>query len=239
MPEIWAGVSLDFLAQARDFVFLALIGGALTLSGMLGAGGAAVIARARVLDADRRRVAGAALILWIAASVAVLLVAKFLMPGALWAMAAGCALALIRLSLSLKFDLRAARPAGEDFVHLLRAGFKPLVASALFLPAVLLGRALTGAILYAALLLIARVALERDEAEKKRAAGYLTGLALVMALPLACLPGRVDALGGLGIAWLAAISLTAGTRAVLHLPSAFYEAYLPVRAWCIRRRSAR
>lgn len=228
-----------FLTQARDFAFLMLIGGALALLGMLGAGGAAVIARARVLDAERRALAGAALLLWAASSAAVLLAAYFLRPAALWALGAGCALALLRLALSLKFGLRAARPSGADFRLLLRVGFKPLIASALFLPAAILGETLTGAALYAALLLVARVALERGEAEKKRAAGYLTGLALLMAVPLAFLPGRWNALAGLAIAWLTAVSLTAGLGAVFHLPSAFYEAYLPVRAWHIRRRAGR
>ena len=228
-----------FLAQARDFTFWMLIGGALALSGMLGAGGAAMIARMRVLDADRRRVAGAALILWIASSAAVLLVAKFLRPDALWALAAGCALALFRLALSLKFDLRAAPPSGGDFAALLRAGFRPLIASILYLPALILGKTLTGAVLYAVLLLAAGVAFERDEAEKKRSAGHLTALALLMAVPLAFLAGWRDALAGLLIAWLTAVSLTAGPRAVFHLPSAFYEAYLPVRAWFIRRRAGR
>ena len=228
-----------FVAQARDFAFLMLIGGALALSGMLGAGGAAVIARARVLDADRRKLAGAALILWIASSAAVLLAGYFLMPDALVALAAGCALALFRLALSLKFDLRAALPSGKDFVELLRTGFRPLIASILYLPSIILGRTLTGAVLYALLLLAAGVAFERDEAEKKRSAGYLTALALLMAVPLAFLPGWRDALAGLLIAWLTAISLTAGPRAVIHLPSAFYEAYLPVRAWFIRRRAGR
>ena len=227
------------LAQVRDFTFWMLIGGALVLSGMLGAGGAAVIARARVLDAERRKLAGAALILWIASSAAVMLVAYFFMPDTFWAMAAGSALALLRLALSLKFDLRAALPSGGDFAGLLRVGFRPLIASILYLPAAILGRSLTGAALYALLLLVAGVAFERDEAEKKRSAGYLTALALVMAVPLAFLPGWRDALAGLLIAWLAAISLTAGPRAIFHLPSAFYEAYLPVRAWWIRRRAGR
>lgn len=204
---------------------------------MLGAGGAAVIARVRVADADRRRVSGAALILWVAASAAVLVVAALVLPGLTNALAAGCALALIRLSLPLKFNLRAARPCGEDFRELLRAGFKPLVASVLYLPAALLGKTLTGAFLYAVLLLLANVATERDEAEKKRTTGRLTALAFGMAVPLAFLPGRVDALAGLLIAWLTAVSLTAGPGALMHLPSAFYEAYLPIRAWFIRRRA--
>jgi hypothetical protein len=228
-----------FLAQARDFAFLMLIGGALTLSGMLGVGGAAVIARARVLDADRKRVAGAALMLWIASSAAVLLISYFFKPDALWALAAGCALALFRLALSLKFDLRAALPLGGDFTELLRAGFRPLTASILYLPAAILGGTLTGAALYAFLLLVAGVAFERDGAEKKRAAGYLTAVALIMAVPLAFLPGRWNALAGLLIVWLAAVSLTAGIFAIFHLPSAFYEAYLPVRARWIRRRLSR
>ncbi len=227
------------MAQARDFAFLMLIGGALALSGMLGAGGAAVIARARVLDADRRKLAGAALILWIASSAAVLLAGYFLMPGALGALAAGCVLALLRLALSLKFDLRAALPSGGDFAALLRTGFRPLIASILYLPAAILGRTLTGAVLYALLLLVAGVAFEQGEAEKKRSAGFLTALALVMTVPLTFLSGWRDALAGLLIAWLTAVSLTAGPRAVLHLPSAFYEAYLPVRAWFIRRRAGR
>ena len=227
------------LAQARDFTFWMLIGGALVLSGMLGAGGAAVIARARVLDAERRKLTGAALILWIASSALVLLAANFFMPGTLWAMAAGSALALLRLALSLKFDLRVALPSGGDFVGLLRVGFRPLIASILYLPAAILGRTLIGATLYAFLLLVSGVAFERDEAEKKRSAGFLTALALVMAVPLAFLPGWRDALAGLLIAWLTAVSLTAGPRAVFHLPSAFYEAYLPVRAWWIRRRAGR
>lgn len=227
------------MAQARDFAFLMLICGALALSGMLGAGGSAVVARARVLDAHRRKLAGAALVLWIASSAAVLLAGYFLKPDALGALAAGCALALFRLALSLKFDLRAALPSGGDFVALLRAGFRPLIASILYLPAAILGRTLTGAVLYALLLLVAGVTFERDEAEKKRSAGYLTVLALIMAIPLAFLPGWRDALAGLFIAWLAAVSLTAGPRAIFHLPSAFYEAYLPVRAWVIRCRSGR
>ncbi len=239
MPETWAMGMTGFLAQARAFAFLALVGCALTLAAMLGAGGSAVIARGRVMDADRRRVTGAVLTLWVIASTAVMLAARFFKPDTLWAMAAGCALALIRLSVSLKFDLRAALPLGADFDALLRAGFKPLVAAALYVSAALLGKTLTGAILYAALLLFAGVALERAEAEKKRAAGYLTALALLMAVPLAFLPGRVTALGGLAIAWLAAVSLSAGPGAILHLPSAFYEAYLPVRAWWIRRRAGR
>jgi hypothetical protein len=237
--EGWTTEMADFLAQARGFIFFALIGGALTLSGMLGAGGAAVIARFRVLDEDRMGVAGAVLILWLVSSSAVLVAGKFLKPEILWALAAGCTLALMRLLLALKFDLRAARPRGADFDQLLRAGFRPLVASAMFLPAALLGNTLPGAILYAALLLLANVALERSEPEKKRAAGTLTALAILMAIPLMFLPGRVNALGGLLIAWLTAVSLTAGLGSIAHLPSAFYEAWLPVRAWFIRRRAGR
>jgi hypothetical protein len=129
--------------------------------------------------------------------------------------------------------------SGEDFSGLLRAGFRPLIASAMYLPATVLGGTLIGAALYAVLLLAAGVAFERDEAEKKRAAGRLTGLALVMAVPLACLPGRMNALGGLLIAWLTAVSLVSRPSMVFHLPSAFYEAYLPIRAWWIRRRAGR
>jgi hypothetical protein len=228
-----------FLAQARDFAFWMLIGGALALSGMLGAGGSAVVARVRVLDAERRRIAGAALMLWLVSSALVLLAAYFLKPDALWALAAGCALALLRLALSLKFDLRAALPSGGDYAALLRAGFRPLIASVLYLPAAILGGTLTGAILYALLLLLAGVAFERGEAEKKRSAGHLTALALVMAVPLSFLPGRWNALAGLLIAWLTAVSLTAGPGSIFHLPSAFYEAWLPVRAWFIRRRVGR
>jgi hypothetical protein len=237
LPEI-GGLAV-FLAQASAFVFYALIGCALALSGMLGAGGSAVIARMSTSDAERRRLAGAALILWVLSSVAVLAVAKFLRPDLMLPMAAGCALALIRLSLALRFDLKASWPSGDAFDQLLRAGFKPLVASALFLPAALLGETLPCAVLCAALLLIANVAIERNETEKKRVAGTLTALSLLMAVPLTLLPGWAQALGGLLIAWLAAVSLTAGLGAIAHLPSAFYEAYLPIRAWFIRRRAGR
>ena len=239
LPEIGDMTLTAFLAQAGAFVFYALIGCALTLSGMLGAGGSAVIARMRTSDAERRKLTGAALILWILSSIAVLAAAKLLRPDLILPMAAGCALALIRLSLALKFDLRASWPSGAAFDQLLRAGFKPLVASAMFLPAALLGETLPCAVLCAALLFIADVAIERNEAEKKRAAGTLTALAALMAVPLLILPGRAQALGGLLIAWLAAVSLTAGLGAIAHLPSAFYEAYLPVRAWFIRRHAGR
>ena len=230
---------LSFLSAARDFAFFALLGGALTLSLMLGAGGAAVIAGLRVDDHARRRVAGAALILWAVAGALSLAAVWFFAPGLMPAMAGGCALALFRLAVALKFRLRSAFPAGADFAALLRAGFRPLIASVLYLAASLLGATLTGALLYAALLLIANVALQRGEPENRRLSAYLTALMILMAVLLALLPGWMFALGGLLIAWLAAISLTAGLGALFHLPSAFYEAYLPVRAWFLRRRSGR
>lgn len=229
----------DFLRMARDFLYFTLLGGALTLSLMLGAGGAAVIAGLRVDDLARRRVAGATLILWLAAAVLSLAAVWYFLPELLYPMAAGCALALVRLSAALKFRLRPALPAGADFASLLRAGFRPLIASVLYLAASLLGATLTGALLYALLVLIANVAVQRDEAENRRLSAYLTALAVLMAFPLALLPGWKHALGGLLIAWLAAISQTAGLYALFHLPGNFYEAYLPVRAWFLRRRSGR
>ncbi len=230
---------MDFLAQARAFAFLALIGGALTLSGMLGAGGAAALIRGKVADADRRRLTGAVLALWLFSSAAVLAGSLLVLPGSLMPLAAGSALAFLRLSLALRFDLRAARPRGEDFSTLLRAGGKPLIAAAMFLPAALMGGTLIGAALYAALLLMPNVALGREEAEGKRAAGRLTALALVMAVPMALIPGRWSALIGLTVVFLTSVSLTAGPKALLHLSSALYEAYLPLRAWFIRRRVGR
>jgi hypothetical protein len=116
---------------------------------------------------------------------------------------------------------------------LLRAGFRPLIASALYLPAALTGRTLLGAALYAALLLAANVALQRDEAEGKRAAGYLTALALLMAAPLALPPERANALLGLLIAWLTAVSLTAGPRALFHCLRALRS--LPARPRPVRQ----
>jgi hypothetical protein len=228
-----------FLRAAHDFTFFALLGGALTLSLMLGTGGAAVIAGLRVDDLARRRIAGAALMLWAVAGALSLVAIWFLLPGLMYAMAAGCALALIRLALALQFHLRPALPKGADFASLLRAGFRPMVASVLYLAAALLGETLTGAALYALFLLIANVAMRRDEAGNRRLSAYLTTLVLLMAVPLALLPGWKHALGGLVIAWLAAISLTAGLSALFHLPGNFYEAYLPVRAWFLRRRSNR
>lgn len=224
-------------AAARDFAFWALIGGALALSGMLGTGGAAFLARGRVEDAGRRRVAGAAIVLWFLSSAALISLAALLWTDNLYAMAAGCALALFRLALALKFDLRIAWPKGADFAFILRAGFRPLVASVLLVAAALLGDSLIAAVLCAALIFMANVAVERDAAEKMRAVGRLTALAGLMAVPLAFLPGRVQALGALAVSWLAAVSLTGGFSALLRLPAALYEAYLPVRARWIRRRS--
>ena len=231
-------LALDW-AALRDFAFWALVGGALALSGMLGTGGAAFLARGRVEDAGRRRVAGAALVLWFLASAALISLVALLWPDNLYAMTAGCALALFRLAFALKFDLRGAWPKGADFALILRAGFRPMVASALMVGAALLGASLIAAVLCAVLLLIATVAVERDAAEVMRAVGRLTALAVLMAVPLAFLTVRVEALGALAVSWLAAVSLTGGFSALLHLPTALYEAYLPVRARWIRRRSGR
>ena len=226
-------------AAAREFAFWALVGGALALSGMLGTGGAAFLARGRVEDAGRCRIAGAAVILWLLSSAALVSLSALLWPDSLYAMAVGCALALIRLAFALKFDLRIAWPKGADFAFILRAGFRPLVASALLVAAALLGESLIAAALCAALLFMANVAVERDAAEKMRAVGRLTVLAVLMAVPLAFLPGRAEALGALAASWLTAVTLTGGFSALLRLPTALYEAYLPARARWIRRRSGR
>jgi hypothetical protein len=226
-------------AAARDFAFWALICGALVLSGMLGAGGAAFLARGRVEDAGRRRVAGAAVLLWLISSAALIALAALYWPEKRHAMALGAALALFRLAIALRFDLRFARPKGADLALLLRAGFRPLAASALLVAAALLSGSLIAAALCAALLLAANVAVERDAPEKLRAAGRLTALAVMMAVPLAFLPNRAGALGALAVTWLAVVALTAGFSALLHLPTALYEAYLPARARWIRRRSGR
>jgi len=230
---------MDFWAGAGRFAYLALMGGGLTLAAMLGAGGAAALARGMVADADRRRMAGAALGLWAAASAAVLAGSWFVLPDALAPMAAGCALALMRLLAALGFDARAARPRKADFSALLQAGGRPLAAAAAFLIAASVGGSLPGAALCAALFLLPSVALRREGADAARAAGRLTALALLMAALLALLPGRGRALAGLAVAFLASVSLTAGPKALLHLPSALYEAYLPLRAWWIRRRASR
>lgn len=222
---------------ARNFLLLALIGCALVLAGMLGAGGAAKLARLRVDEGERRRLTGAALILWLISCAAVVTVAGFVAPVAAVPVAFGGLLALLRLALALGFNLRPGAPKGEDFEALLRAGLKPLLAAALFLPAALLSRSLLGAICCAILALAADVAATRDGAGKKRAAGGLTALLILLAIPLAFLAGRLPALLALAFTWLAAVSLSAGPSALLHLPEALYEAYLPVRARVIRRRA--
>lgn len=226
-------------AAARDFAFWALVCGALVLSGMLGAGGAAFLARGRVEDAGRRRVAGAAVLLWIFSSAVLTALAALYRPERLHSMALGAALALFRLAFALKFDLRFSWPKGADLALLLRAGFRPLAASVLLAATAVLGDSLTATVLCAALLLAANVAVERDAAEKLRTAGRLTALAVLMAVPLAFLPGRVNVLGALAVSWLAAVALSSGFSALLHLPTALYEAYLPARARWIRRRSGR
>ena len=133
--------------------------------------------------------------------------------------------------------MRASPPGAEAFDALLRAGVKPLIASALFLPLALVSKSLMGAALCAALLLAADAAATREGAERLRAAGRLTLLFALFAALLALFPGRLFALTALFAAWIAAVWLSAGPGALLRLPSALYEAYLPVRARVIRRRA--
>jgi hypothetical protein len=226
-------------AQIREAVFLSIIGCSLVLSGMLGAGSAARIARAQVAESARRRLVGAALTLWLAASAGVVAVASRMAQAAALPMAAGGLLALLRLAVALGFDLRAARPRGGDFSLLVQSGVKPLIAAAAFAPIALLGLSIPAALACGAMLLAADVFAHRDETQKKRAAGRLTALLFVLAAPLLLLPTRAFALGALVASYLLGVVLSAGPGALLHLPSALYEAYLPVRARIIRRRASR